>query len=117
MSEGRIYLRTKDVIDIYGSQKLDPQHSYLVAEFDNKQYILRAGPSGENPFGDGGNPLIGNLYFTGASDLVEYSSINSSTVHHDWDFKGNHNSFTIFSGSNQKVKDLFNKLRFEAQSV
>lgn len=117
MSEGKIYLRTKDVIDVYGSENLDPQHSYLIAEFDNKQYILRAGPSGENPFGDGGNPLIGNLYFTGAGDLVEYSAINSKSVHHDWDFNGNHNSFEIFSGGNEDTKNLFNKLRFEALKI
>lgn len=117
MSEGKIYLRTKDVIDVYGSENLDPQHSYLVAEFNNKQYILRAGPSGENLFSDGGNPLIGNLYFTGANDLVEYSSINSSSVHHDWDYKGDHNSFIIFSGSDDEVKDLFDQLRFEARAV
>ncbi|MFZ9469669.1 MAG: hypothetical protein ACO26G_01275 [Rickettsiales bacterium] len=117
MSEGKIYLRTKDVIDVYGSENLDPQHSYLIAEFDNKQYILRAGPSGENPFGDGGNPLIGNLYFTGASDLVEYSPTNSKSTHHDWDYEGNHNSFEIFAGNNEEVKNLFSKLRFEALKI
>ena len=117
MSEGKIYLRTKDVIDVYGSENLDPQHSYLIAEFDNKQYILRAGPSGENPFGDGGNPLIGNLYFTGAGDLVEYSPTNSKSTHHDWDYEGNHNSFEIFVGNNEEVKNLFSKLRFEALKI
>ena len=66
----RIYLRTKDVIDIIDSEQLDPQHSYLVADFAGKQYILRAGPSGKNPLGEGGNPIIGDLEFIGAENLV-----------------------------------------------
>ena len=91
----KIYLRTKDVIDITDSEELDPQHSYLVADFGGKQYILRAGPSGKNPLGGGGNPIIGDLEFIGAENLVEYLPTNSISTHYDWDFEGNHTLFEI----------------------
>ncbi len=113
----KIYLRTKDVIDIPDSEVLDPQHSYLVADFGGKQYILRAGPSGKNPIGEGGNPIIGDLKFIGAENLVEYLPTNSSSSHYDWDFEGNHNLFEVYSGSDEEVANKFQILRQRAIEI
>ncbi len=113
----RIYLRTKDVIDVPQSQGMDPQHSYLVADFGGKQYVLRAGPSGKNPIGGGGNALIGDLKFTGAENLVEYSPLNSHSTHYDWDFENNHNTFEIYSGSDAEVANKFQILRQRATEI
>jgi Ca2+-binding RTX toxin-like protein len=112
-----IYLRTKDVIDVPDSEGFDPQHSYLVADFGGKQYILRAGPGGKNPIGGGGNALIGNLEFIGAENLVEYLPKNSPSTHYDWDFEGNHNAFEIYSGSDEEVANKFQILRQKAIAI
>lgn len=113
----KIYLRTKDVIDFVDSKSISPQHSYLVAEYYGKQYILRAGPGGKNPFGQGGNPLIGDLEFIGANNLVEYLPTNSVTTHYDWDFDKSHSSREIFSGSDQEVAQKFDILRELARNI
>ena len=113
----KIYLRTKDVIDVSNSEVLDPQHSYLVADFGGKQYILRAGPSGKNPLGEGGNPIIGDLKFIGAENLVQYLPINSSSTHHDWDFEGNHGLFEVYVGSDEDVAKKFQILRQKATEI
>lgn len=113
----KIYLRTKDVIDITNSDQLDPQHSYLVADFGGKQYILRAGPSGKNPVGEGGNPIIGDLKFIGAENLVEYLPTNSSSTHYDWDFEGNHTMFEIYAGSDEEVANKFQMMRQKASEI
>ncbi len=112
-----IYLRTKDVIDVPDSEGFDPQHSYLIADFGGKQYILRAGPSNKNPIGEGGNALIGDLEFIGAENLVEYLPTNSSSTHYDWDFEGNHNTFKIYSGSDEEVINKFQILRQRATEI
>lgn len=116
-NNAKIYLRTKDVIDIPDSEGFDPQHSYLVADFGGKQYILRAGPSNKNPIGEGGNALIGDLEFIGAENLVEYLPTNSSSTHYDWDFEGNHNTFEIYSGSDLEVANKFQILRQRATEI
>ena len=114
---GKIYLRTKDAIAISGSSDYIPQHTYFVAEFDQKQYILRAGPTGSLPFVEGGNPFIGDLKFIGAENLIEFSPLNSASMHHDWDFDNNHKSFEIFSGTDFAVKQKFNEMRQIATSI
>jgi hypothetical protein len=37
----KIYIRSKDAIDVFGLNEISPQHAYLVAEFDSKQYIFK----------------------------------------------------------------------------
>ena len=113
----RIYLRTKDVIDVPNSEALDPQHAYLVADFGGKQYILRAGPGGKNPLGEGGNPIIGDLKFIGAENLVQYLPSNSSSTHYDWDFEGNHSLFEVYVGSDDDVAKKFQILRQKAIEI
>ena len=112
-----IYLKTKDAITIEGDLKNIPQHSYIVAKYNGNSYVLRAGPLYEGAFGTSRNPLLGNLKFIGAEDLIEYSSANSKATHHDWDFENNHKSFEIFSGSDQEVEKIFNQLRSSALDI
>ncbi len=112
-----IYLKTKDVIDVPGSEGFDPQHSYLVADFGGKQFILRAGPGGKNPIVEGGNILVGDLMFVGAENLVEYLPTNSKSTHHDWDFEGKHKTFEVFSGSDEEVANKFQIMRQKASEI
>lgn len=114
----KIYIRSKDVVDLFGSNEISPQHAYLVAEYNSKQYILRAGPSGKNIFEDeGGDAFFGYLRFVGAEALVPYLPSNSEYIHYDWDFEQNDFSYELMRGSDSEIKSKFDLLRYYAREI
>lgn len=92
-------------------------HGYLIYTNDaGTEYILRGGPE---PVRLGGIPvdiIAGDIVFQGADTLLEYSKATNH-LHKDWDDKGTHYRQQIVSGSEAKMRTLFDKARERARQL